>query len=110
MRRTHCDNISNQQILDSTDSVDVRIRLALDRLSYAQRMYAIGPEYLQHLEHQLRPSTSWLAGVLADLQWLSHVLPNAIPGLTHDITDLSGIDLWQQGSFPWKRSLRRAIR
>lgn len=90
---------------------DARVRLAVDRLLYAQRLWEHGPEDLQHLIHreQALCTGSWLEGLLADLQWLQmmeHDVPSPI-----DLTDLTALfDLWQSGSAEWQKRVKCAFR
>ena len=105
--------LSNAQILQMAQSLDVRVRLALDRLLYAQKMFQMGPDFLQqlvHIELQQCGEDSWLSGLQADLGWLRQVLPDALP--IEDDGNLSSlIEKWQtQGAKPWKSMLRRATK
>ena len=102
-------HLSNARILFLANTVDVRILLALDRLSYARRVFTVGPDFLQHLLHVDCGSSadSWLHGLAADLRWLNTVVPGSIPFTdTMDFTEV--IDFWQHRSLPWKRILKRA--
>ena len=106
------EHLTNAQILQMTQSLDARVRIALDRLLYAQKMFLHGPDFLQqlvHVELHLCGEDSWLSGLQADLRWLRQVLPEAV--LPADFSDLSGfIEQWQtQGVKTWKSTLRRAI-
>ena len=112
-RRSVDEFVSNAQILHQTQSLDVRVRLAIDRLLYAQKMFQVGPDYLQqlvHLERQYCRADSWLTGVQADLRWLKQILPHALPD--GDLSDLTAvIELWQ--SMPaskWKSILKSAVK
>ena len=105
--------ISNNQLLISTRSIDVRIRLAVDRLLYAQKLFQRGPAQLQqlmHLEKLFCGDQAWLCGLQADLQWLHQVLRQALPsvGVGDDLTDL--IDFWQQGAPQWRNLIKRATK
>lgn len=104
--------LSNAQLLHVTQALDARVRLAIDRLSYAQRLFQVGPEFLQqlvHLEFHHCADSSWLAGLFADLQWLRQVLPHELPAMDND--DLTAlIDRWQLRPQSWKNVLRRAVR
>lgn len=90
---------------------DPRVRLAVDRLMYAQRLWQHGPEALQHLLHreQALCTGSWMEGLLADLHWLQtmeHDIPSPI-----DLTDLTALfDLWQSGSVDWQKRVKSAFR
>ena len=111
--RTRVDEqISNGQLLQFTHSLDVRIRLAVDRLLYAQKLFQVGPSYLQqlvHLEQQHCGDQAWICGLHADLQWLHRVLPQAVPG--GEAADLTVIiEFWQQGAPQWKSIVKRAAR
>ena len=100
------------QLLAQTNSADVRVRIAIDRLGYARRLFQVGPPELQQILHIEKKycADSWLDGLTADLQWLQHVLPpSVLPAFSTD--DFSGIiDLWQGDQLPWKSLLRRALR
>lgn len=104
--------VSNSHLLYATQSLDARVRLASDRLLYAQKLFQVGPEFLQrlvHLEQQFCGDDSWMSGLHADLQWLKQVLPQSLHG--EDVRDLTHlIDRWQQGAQSWKNTIRRAVR
>eukprot|EP00435_Cladocopium_sp_Y103_P074137 s70_g47.t1 len=105
------ERISIQQLLLRTGAVDVRVRLALDRLLYARRLFQVGPADLQQVLHLERGlcANAWLEGLEADLQWLKQTLPMAIPlEVGSDFSDW--IDLWQGDTIPWKCLLKRAVR
>eukprot|EP00435_Cladocopium_sp_Y103_P035191 s524_g9.t1 len=109
IRSTTEDWVSTQQVLACARVGDVRARLALDRLAYAQKLYQHSPPFLQHLlaiEHRWR-TDSWLHGLFSDLAWLRALCPEEVPPeCVHDLTKL--IDLWQCPTFNWKRCLRKA--
>eukprot|EP00435_Cladocopium_sp_Y103_P027444 s3048_g6.t1 len=87
---------------------DVRVRLALDRLMYAQRLFRTGPAFLHNLIHRefACVSGSWLHGLKADLAWMEEVLPNCLP--QNWATDLTPMfDLWQSPHSPWDRLVKR---
>lgn len=88
---------------------DPRVRLAVDRLLYAQRLWEHGPEDLQHLIHreQALCTGSWTEGLLANLQWLRMTEQDA--QLPIDLTDLTALfDFWQSGSPEWQQRVKRA--
>ena len=111
-KRPDDEYLSNAQLLHATQALDVRVRLAVDRLSYAQRLFQVGPEFLQHLVHlefHHCSDSSWLAGLYADLRWLRQILPHVLPeGDLEDLTPL--IDRWQERPQQWKGFLRQAVR
>eukprot|EP00435_Cladocopium_sp_Y103_P011810 s1660_g3.t1 len=97
------------RVLVEARTGDIRARIAMDRLAYAQKFFRSAPSFLQQIifqEHRFCPE-SWLHGLFADLAWLQNLVPDSLPpGCTQDLTPL--LDLWQQPHFPWKRILRRA--
>ena len=98
-------------ILQRTHQPDPRVRLAVDRLLYAQRLWAHGPADLQHLLHreQALCETSWIEGLQADLAWLHSLEQDASPGI--DVMDLTSLfDYWQQDSAEWDRRVKRGYR
>ena len=103
--------LSNHEVFSRAEALDVRSRLALDRLLYARKVFQVGPTMLQELVHLdfACNEHSWLHGVIADLQWFDFLLPNVLPpGFDNDLTAL--IDWWQDPATPWKRFLKRARR
>jgi len=102
---------SNEQVFLEAQMLDVRARLAVDRLLYAQRVFAVGPFFLQNVIH-LEESTvtdPWLAGLKADLQWMQDIDPTVLPeGWSVDLTDL--IDAWQTEGFPWRSKVKAVAR
>lgn len=106
------EHVSNGQLLHFTESVDVRVRIAIDRLRYAKRLFQVGPDYLQqltHLERRYCGEAAWLRGLQADLVWLQQVLPHELPvGEFADLTPM--IEFWQAGAPRWKSTLKRAAR
>ena len=102
-------HLSNARVLSMANTADVRILLAFDRLSYARKVFTVGPDFLQHLLHVDcgNSADSWLHGLAADLRWLNTVVPGSTPFTdTMDFTEV--IDFWQHRSLPWKRILKRA--
>ena len=88
---------------------DPRVRLAVDGLLYAQRLWEHGPEDLQHLIHREQASCtgSWMEGLLANLQWLRMTEQDA--QLPIDLTDLTALfDYWRSGSPEWQQRVKRA--
>ena len=111
LRKRPDDHTPNQQLLILANTIDVRVRLAVDRLGYARRLFQIGPAELQHLLHLEKRfcPTSWWDGLVADLEWFHSVLPQVCPAAEGD--DLTAIiDYWQQDHIPWKSLLKRAVR
>ena len=105
------DLVSHQQLLVWTDSVDARVRLAVDRLGYARRLFQVGPAELHQILHleKAHCQTSWIDGLVADLQWVREIVPQAIPHF--EGTDLTAvIDYWQQEGIPWKSHLKRVVK
>ena len=106
------EHVSNGQLLCFTGSVDVRVRIAIDRLLYAKRLFQVGPDYLQqlaHLEKEHCGEAAWIRGLQADLVWLQQVLPHELPA--GDFVDLTHmIEFWQEGAPRWKGMLKRATR
>ena len=103
--------ITNEEILQRACSGDVRVRLAVDRLAFAQRLFAFAPAFVHHILHleAQGPADAWLTGLKADVDWLADVLPAAFPTPWHgDFTDL--IDYWQSSPKQWKRDLKKAWR
>ena len=100
-------------ILRRARQPEPRVRHAVDRLLYAQRLWEFGPAELQHIlhrEHALCPN-SWMHGLLADLKWLQQLESHSLhqpPAQTDDLTDL--FDYWQQGSKDWQRRVKSALR
>eukprot|EP00435_Cladocopium_sp_Y103_P068714 s750_g32.t1 len=90
-----------------------RIRLAVDRLLYAQRLWQHGPAELQHMihrEHALCP-TSWLSGLIADLKWMRKLEQDLSLSPAIDIMDMTCLfDFWQGGSRDWSRRVKAALK
>lgn len=102
---------STARLLSQAGILEPRVRLAVERLLYAQRLYHHGPAFLQLMTHEeaAQQQFSWLAGLRHDLRWLYGVEAVADPSLIDsDMTVL--IDSWQQGAGNWKARVRRASR
>eukprot|EP00435_Cladocopium_sp_Y103_P005101 s2179_g1.t1 len=105
------DRYTNARIMQLAATADVRILLAFDRLRYAQKVFSVGPDFLQHLVHCEHASStdSWLHGLAVDLQWLNTLIPACTPFAgPSDFSDV--IEFWQQPNTPWKRVLKKAWR
>eukprot|EP00435_Cladocopium_sp_Y103_P062390 s1267_g24.t1 len=103
--------LSHQALLHQSGLLDVRVRLAIDRLLYAAKLFHLGPSYLQQLVHLEKQhcEDSWLDGLLADLHWLQRSLPHALPfQIVDDLTEI--IEYWQEANMPWKGLLKRAVK
>ena len=102
---------SHAQVFVAAQVLDIRARLAVERLLYAQRVFAVGPFFLQnaiHLEAEL-VNDSWLAGLKADLQWMEEVDPQGFPvGWQTDLTLL--IDSWQSTASNWRARVKAVAR
>eukprot|EP00435_Cladocopium_sp_Y103_P004676 s2501_g1.t1 len=100
---------SAAEVLVDAGLPDPRVRLAVDRLLYAQRLFHHGPEFLQTMIHAevACHAHPWLEGLRHDLRWLYSV--EAVPDerlLERDHTNL--IDAWQASSGVWKGRIKRA--
>ena len=98
---------THAQVYADAHVLDVRVRLAVDRLLYAQRVYAVGPAFLQNIIHYEADSThdSWLAGLRADLAWVQEINSTVLPcGWETDLTPL--IDSWQEQGSRWKSTIK----
>lgn len=104
---------TSAEIFRRAGQPDPRVRLATDRLLYAQRLWAYGPMELQHIihrEHALCP-TSWLQGLLADLTWMKKLEPEGSPFLVIDCDDLTNLlDYWQSDTQQWQQRVKAAFR
>ena len=91
-------NISNHHVLVRARLPDVRTRLAVERLLYAQKLYRLSPVFLQEalrVEHECLDD-SWLAGLHADLEWMKAVDDSSVPApAPHDLSGL--FERWQDG-------------
>eukprot|EP00438_Fugacium_kawagutii_P008387 Skav236653 [mRNA] locus=scaffold691:264633:270341:- [translate_table: standard] len=88
-----------------------RVRLAVERLLYAGRLFRNGPAFVHLLVHLEGPldEWAWIHGLAADLQWLDDLCPGTLPnGWQADWTTL--IDQWQNPSFAWKGLVLRGLR
>ena len=103
--------LSNAHVLERAGLPTTRVRLASERLMYAQRVFQVGPVFLQealHAEKELC-NTSWLQGLQADLAWMQATCLTPLPeGIPQDLTRL--FDLWQQGPRPWRKLVKQALR
>eukprot|EP00438_Fugacium_kawagutii_P036001 Skav228967 [mRNA] locus=scaffold671:117523:123045:- [translate_table: standard] len=99
------------QTFQEASVAEPRVRLAVERLLYAQRLFADGPSFLQEMAHVEfgRLPNSWLHGVQADLRWMRAVHPDVFPEeWCHDFTAI--IDTWQAGRMPWKSVVKKVFR
>ena len=95
---------TSAEVFRRAQQADPRVRLATDRLLYAQRLWEHGPADLQHLLHreQALCPTSWMAGLLADLEWMRKLEPEAMTPVDPD--DLTALfDYWQSGTPEWQK-------
>eukprot|EP00435_Cladocopium_sp_Y103_P064595 s1366_g26.t1 len=101
---------SHAKIFAEANTSDMRVLMAVERLTLAQRLFAKSPCFLQHLlqcEYQ-QCQHSWLEGLRHDLHWLAALMPDALPAnWSHDMTDL--FEMWQNHQVPWKRWVKRAF-
>ena len=92
-------------------TADVRTKLAVERLLYAQRLFRTGPAFLHAMVHREFACVegSWLHGLRADLAWMDAVLPQCLPvGWNSDLTAL--IDLWQDPHCTWPSLVKRCYK
>lgn len=110
MQGRTCETLSAPLLLARAGVLEPRVRIASERLLYAQRLFHHGPAYLQLMIHAetAHGDAPWLVGLRHDLKWLHGVETTADPLLIveQDMTDL--IDAWQRDHGQWKRRIRRA--
>ena len=100
--------LSLHTLLHRTGQDEIRVRIALDRLAYAQRVFTTAPAFVQHNLHRafVLTESSWMHGLFADIDWLHQVLPQDVPAhWAHDLTEV--IDLWQTDPGRWKALLKK---
>ena len=93
--------------------LEPRAKLAVDRLLYAQRLWAHGPTFLQHqlLREDMVDEGSWIAGLKADLCWLWQLVDPPDPQWRESPDDLTGlIDFWQSDDPRWRKMIKQAWR
>eukprot|EP00435_Cladocopium_sp_Y103_P075980 s9_g71.t1 len=89
---------------------DPRIKLAVDRLLYAKKLWEFGPDFLQHMLHvdPVNDPSAWLGGEKHDLAWLAKLDPQG--SNISDEGDLTVlIDYWQKGAPDWTARVKRAF-
>ena len=101
------------EILRRAGQPDPRLRLATDRLLYAQRLWAHGPAELHHFIHREAAicATSWLQGLLTDLAWMQKLEAgeSITPAINcDDLTEL--FDYWQSDTQRWPQRVKAAFR
>ena len=103
--------LETQKLMTKLGILEPRVRLAVDRLLYAHKLWWHGPGFLHHallLEDGL-VANSWIAGLKADLTWLfQHRQPAQPDWAASDLTGL--IDFWQAGGIGWRKFVKAALR
>ena len=100
-----------EQILVLAGTAEVRARLAVERLLYAQRLFRTGPAFLHMLLHREHACLegSWLHGLFADLAWMEAVCPQCLPKQWQsDLTPL--FDLWQDPRSAWSCLVKKCLK
>jgi hypothetical protein len=106
--RINQDHVPTDKVLMRAQTAEVRARLAVDRLLYAQRLFRTGPAFLHHLLHQEYACTSqsWFHGLRADLEWMENVNPGCLAvDWRLDMTAL--FELWQAPQMQWTRAVKK---
>ena len=89
-----------------------RVRLAVDRLLYAQSVFSNGPGFLRdmlHAEHAQMPIGSWLSGLLADLAWAHAIQADVVPEKwLESLTP--AFEFWEEHTSLWKSGLKKVLR
>ena len=101
-------HVPAERVLMLAHTAEVRARLAIERLLYAQRLFRTGPAFLHHLIHQELACSdkSWLNGLRADLDWMENVNPGSLPqGWSQDMTTL--FEWWQEPQTCWVRLVKK---
>eukprot|EP00435_Cladocopium_sp_Y103_P066007 s750_g28.t1 len=109
--RLGAEHVSADHVLAKAGTADVRSRLAVERLLYAQRLFRTGPVFVQNLVQKEFEATagSWLHGLQADLRWLVDVVPDCLPpNWQNDMSDL--FEHWQDSHNTWDALIKRAWR
>ena len=89
-----------------------RVRLAIDRLLYAQAVFTSGPVFLRemlHAEHAQLTIGSWISGLFADLAWAHMIQEDVVPiAWTESLTP--AFEFWEINASLWKSGLKRVLR
>ena len=105
---------SMEEIYGNHQLLDVRVRLARDRLQYASRLYRFGPPSLlaaldEEEEHCKR---SWLGGLQEDIKWIKTTIPHLLPATM--MMDQAGlkdwVEWWKAHPQEWRKLVARAVR
>ena len=99
------------QLLTLASTPEVRVKLAVECLLYAQRLFRTGPAFLHDLLHCEFACVegSWMHGLRADLVWMEEVCPGCLPeGWKDNLTPL--FDLWQDPRSQWVSIVKRSLK
>ena len=105
---------TTEEIYGKHHLLDIRVRLARDRLQYASRLYRFGPPTLLATldEEAALCKRSWIGGLQEDLRWIKTTIPHLIPSdLLQDSTRMEDwISWWRENPRAWKKLVLKAVK
>ena len=105
---------TTEEIYGKHHLLDIRVRLARDRLQYASRLYRFGPPTLLAAldEEAAVCKRSWIGGLQEDLRWIKTTIPHLIPtDLSQDSTRMEDwISWWRENPRAWKKLVLKAVK
>ena len=104
----------SEEMFGENQLLDIRVRLARDRLQYAGRLYCHGPPHLLQAleEEEIVCKKGWRNSVREDLRWLCAIVPHLIPEeLMDNTTDLDAWTYWWKAHpQAWRKLTAKAVK
>ena len=105
---------TTEEIYGKYNLLDVRVRLARDRLQYACRLYRFGPPSLLAAleEEEALCKRSWLGGLQEDIRWIKTTIPHLLPPdlMKEPVKMEDWTAWWKEHPQQWRKLVARAVR
>ena len=101
---------SNDFMISTYRLPSLQQRMSMARISYAIRVWSVGPETLQNLltaEHEVMEN-SWWGHLMEDIRWCTNVLGDRFPTADTDMTTLTSS--WRREPATWIKAIRKALK
>ena len=104
------DGVTMDELTSRHKLCNLQQRLAYARITYATRVWEVGPTTLQELiqAEAARSSTSWWHFVLEDLRWCQSLVGEAFPVDRLDEETLMAS--WRRNPVAWRKIARKALK
>ena len=101
---------SNDYMISTYRLPSLQQRMSMARISYAIRVWSVGPETLQNLliAEQDAIEASWWGHLMEDIRWCTNILGDRFPTADTEMTTLTSS--WRREPSKWIKAIRKAFK